>query len=74
MVDVDVYIINDVEYYLIGEEVIRDTFYLYLSNVNDDEDVMIRKRDKEDKEVLLPLDNEQEVKMAALVFANKVLK
>lgn len=73
MVDVDIYVINDEEYYLLAEEVIRDTNYLYLSKVDDEEDIMFRKRDKEDPEVLVTLDNEEEVKMVALVFANKVL-
>ena len=73
MVDVDIYVINDEEYYLIAEETIRDIDYLYLSRVDNEEEVMFRKRDKEDPEVLVTLDNEEEVKMVALVFANKVL-
>jgi hypothetical protein len=47
MVDVDIYVINDEEYYLMAEEVIKDTNYLYLSKVDDEDDFMIRKRDKE---------------------------
>ena len=73
MVDVDIYVINDEEYYLMAEEVIKDTNYLYLSKVDDEDDFMIRKRDKEDMEVLVSLDNDEEVKMAALVFASKML-
>lgn len=73
MVDVDIYVLNDEEYYLMAEEVIKDTNYLYLSKVDDEDDFMIRKRDKEDPEVLVTLDNEEEVKMAALVFASKML-
>lgn len=73
MVDVDIYVINDEEYYLLAEEIIRDTSYLYLSKVDDEDFFMIRKRDKEDPEVLMTLDNEEEVKMVSLVFANKLL-
>lgn len=73
MVDVDIYVINEEEYYLMAEEVIKDTNYLYLSKVDDEDDFMIRKRDKTDPEVLISLDNEEEVKMAALVFASKML-
>ena len=73
MVDVDIYVINDEEYYLLGEEIIKDTSYLYLSKVDDEDFVMLRKRDKDDPEVLVTLDNEDEVKMASLVFANKML-
>ena len=73
MVDVDIYVINDEEYYLMAEEVIKDTNYLYLSKVDDEDDFLIRKRDKTDPEVLISLDNDEEVKMAALVFASKML-
>ncbi|MBO5120579.1 MAG: DUF1292 domain-containing protein [Bacilli bacterium] len=73
MVDVDIYVINDEEYYLIDELEIKGTSYLYLSKVEDEEFFMFRKRDKDDPEVLVTLDNEEEVKMVALVFANKVL-
>ena len=73
MVDVDIYVINDEEYYLLGEEIIKDTSYLYLSKVDDEDFVMLRKRDKDDPEVLVTLDNEAEVKMASLVFTNKML-
>ncbi|MBQ3511557.1 MAG: hypothetical protein IJA30_04600 [Bacilli bacterium] len=73
MVDVDIYVINEEEYYLMAEEVIKDTNYLYLSKVDDEDDFMIRKRDKTDPEVLISLDNDEEVKMAALVFASKML-
>lgn len=73
MVDVDVYVINDDEYYLIGEEIINGSSYLYLSKVSDENDFIFRKRDTEDSDVLVSLENEEEVKMVALVFANKVL-
>lgn len=73
MVDVDIYIINDEEYYLIDELDINGTSYLYLSKVDDENDYMFRKRDKEDNEILVTLDDEKEIKMVALVFANKVL-
>ena len=73
MVDVDIYVINDEEFYLIDELDFKGTSYLYLSKVDDEEYFMFRKRDKDDPEVLITLDNEEEVKMVALVFANKVL-
>ena len=73
MVDVDIYVLNDEEYYLMAEEVINDVSYLYLSKVDDEDEFMFRKRDKEDPEVLVTLDSEEEVRMVALVFAKKVL-
>ena len=73
MVDVDIYVINNEEYYLIGELKINETTYLYLSKVNDENDYMFRKRDLDDPEVLVTLDDEKEVKLVALAFANKML-
>ena len=74
MVDVDIYVINDEEYYLLDELEINETSYLYLSKVDDEDYFMFRKRDNKDRNILVSLDNEDEVKMVALVFANKVLK
>ena len=73
MVDVDVYVINDEEYYLMAEYDINGNSYLYFSKVDDENDFMFRKRDKNDPEVLVTLDSEQEVKMISLVFANKMM-
>lgn len=73
MVDVDIYVIDDEEYYLLDELNIKENSYLYLSKVDDENFFMFRKRDKEDPEVLVTLDNEEEVKMVALVFANKII-
>lgn len=73
MVDVDIYVINDEEYYLMAEHDINGTSYLYLSKVDDEDYFMFRKRDKDDPEVLVTLDNEQEAKMVSLVFANKMM-
>ena len=73
MVDVDIYVIDDEEYYLLDELNIKGNSYLYLSKVDDENFFMFRKRDKEDPEVLVTLDNEEEVKMVALVFANKII-
>lgn len=74
MVNVDIYVINDEEYYLLDELEINGSTYLYLSKVDDEDYFMFRKRDQKDKEILLSLDSEDEVKMVALVFANKILK
>lgn len=73
MIDVLAYEIDDIQYLLIDELKINGTEYLYLSNIDDENDIIFRKRDKDDAEVLLPLKDLNEVKMVALVFANKVL-
>lgn len=73
MIDVDVYTINGDDYYLLAEEVIKGVSYLYLSKVDDENVFMFRKRDIDDAEILLTLDNEEEVKYVALYFTNKLL-
>ena len=73
MIDVDVYTINGEDYYLLAEEVIKGVSYLYLSKVDDENVFMFRKRDIDDAEILLTLDNEEEVKYVALYFTNKLL-
>lgn len=73
MVNVFIYTIDGVDYYLLDELVINGIHYLYLSNVNDEEDFIIRKRDSEDKEVLVTLDNEEEVKKVALILGSKII-
>lgn len=64
--DVDTIILdNGKEYGIIKEK----NNYLYLVNLNDSKDVFIRKVIIENgKECLLPLDNEEEVKKALLLF------
>lgn len=73
MIDIDVYTINGEDYYLLAEEVIKGVSYLYLSKVDDENVFMFRKRDIDDAEILLTLDNEEEVKYVALYFTNKLL-
>ena len=51
--------------YIDGEE------YLYLSNSEDETDVMFRKVDKTDRDFIIPLDNEEEVIKVAKAFNEK---
>lgn len=73
MINVKVYQIDGVEYYLLRELEIHGVNYLYLSNVNDENDFVIRKRDKNDSMLFLPLADENEVKLASLTFAQQML-
>lgn len=58
--------------YVIIEEVEHDNkTFLYLSNITDDEDTLIRKLDENDKNTVLPLQDEQEFEIACnLLFKN----
>lgn len=73
MVDVKIYEIDNVNYYLLYETVLNGVNYLYLSNVDDESDFIFRKRDKTDPLMLHPLDDDNEVKIVALTFAEKIL-
>ena len=46
--------------------------YLYLSNSDDPEDIMLRKFDKEDPDYIMPLKDEKEVLEVIQVFNNEM--
>ncbi len=64
MKDLEVVTIDGTDYVIIKEVKHEDISYLYLSNINDEEDTLIRKTDKEDKDLILPLENDQEFELA----------
>ena len=68
--EIDVYTINDKDYLLID----KIDNYLYLSNENDENDMLILKENSNDKETLLPLDNEDEYKKALALFTSKMME
>jgi hypothetical protein len=74
MVDIDVYEIDGKEYYLIAEQKANGETYLYLSNVDDENDILFRKIDKSNPDYLLSLKDENEVKLVSLIFANASLE
>ena len=74
MVDIDVYEIDGKEYYLIAEQKANSETYLYLSNVDDENDILFRKIDKSNPDYLLSLKDENEVKLVSLIFANASLE
>ncbi len=70
MKEVEVYSFDNKDYILIDK--IHE--YLYLSNENDSHDMVIRKVDPEDEEVLLPLDDDEEFEKALLLLTTKKLQ
>ena len=67
MEEVDIYSFDGNNYILV--EKIEN--YLYLSNENDDQDMLIRKEDPQDPELLLPLESTTEFQKALALFARK---
>lgn len=70
--EVEIVEINNKKYYVMKEISHGENNYLYLSNVIDDDDMMIRKTTAQDREQLVPLSNKQEFDIAcALMFSNQ---
>ena len=56
--------------YLILKEIIKDNkTYLYLSNINDEEDTLIRKMEDSN---ILPLENDKEFELACNLFIKEI--
>lgn len=70
--ELEVVVIENKEYYIIKEISHGDNIYLYLSNVENDDDMLIRKTTIENKDLIVPLQNKQEFDIAcALMFSNQ---
>jgi len=68
MKEVEVIKIGEKEYYIMKEVMDNDTSYVFLSGVEDPEDVMIRKSNPSDKDLYIPLENEEEYHLATLLL------
>lgn len=68
--EVDIYSIDNKNYILVD----KIESFLYLSNENDDDDMIILKEDPNNTDELLELDNETEFNKALLLFSSKNIK
>ncbi len=69
--ELEVVEISNKEYYIIKKIKHGDNVYFYLSNVVDDSDMLIRKANIQDEDLLLPLKDKNEFDMACtLIFSN----
>ena len=68
MVEFEALDIDGIEYLILDRSFIDGEEYLYLSNSEDETDVMFRKVDKTDRNFIIPLDNEEEVIKVAKAF------
>lgn len=63
--------IDNKEYYVMKEVVRGENIYFYLSNVNDFNDIMIRKATSKENDLVIPLESKEEFDIAcALLFTN----
>jgi hypothetical protein len=72
--ELEVVTIEDKEYTILKEKKHNDTTYFYLSNLNDEEDTLIRKSTKEDEDLLIPLSNDKEFDLAAGLLIKDYIK
>lgn len=70
MKDVEVVEIDNTTYMILKEVNHKDTSYLYLSNINDEDDMLIRKV-KDD--MIIPLENEEEFEIASNLLVKEGL-
>ena len=72
MTEYEVMTIDNKDYIIINEVEHKRTTYIYLVNPKNEADVMIRKSSKEDKDLYIPLDNDDEFNLANLLLFKKV--
>ena len=61
--------IDDKSYLILKEATKNDKTFLYLSNINDDEDTLIRKIEDDN---ILPLENDTEFELACNLFIKEI--
>lgn len=71
--ELDVVTIDGVNYLILEKIDYNDNSYVYLSNVTDMNDTLIKKIDKNDSKVVVPLDDENEFELACNLFLKYML-
>lgn len=62
--EVEYVLIDNKKYEVVMEKAYNDTTYMYLSNLDDENDNLIRKYTTVDQETIYPLDNDEEFELA----------
>ena len=62
--EVEYVLIDNKKFEVVMEKTSGDTTYMYLSNLDDDNDNLIRKYTTVDQETIYPLDNDEEFELA----------
>ena len=66
--ELEVITIDNKDYAILKEKEYNDTTYIFLSNVANQDDIMIRESSEEDKDLFVPLENEKEFNIACLLL------
>lgn len=70
--EVEIITLGDKDYYILNEVKRNGVTYIYLSNVEDKDDILIRKSSNDDDSLYVPLESEDEFELACLLlFRNK---
>lgn len=62
--EIEYVLIDNKKYEVVMEKTSGDTTYMYLSNLDDENDNLIRKYTTVDQETIYPLDNDEEFELA----------
>ena len=72
--EVEVITIDNKDYAVIEEVNHNDNTFLYLANVIDEEDTLIRKVDQNDEDTVLPLKDDKEFELACNLLFKELAK
>lgn len=74
MSEFEVIEVDNKEYLIVNEIAYKNTNYIYLVNPKNELDVMIRKQSKEDKDLYIPLESDDEFNLANLLLFKETNK
>ena len=66
--ELEIITLGNVDYYILNEVKHNGVTYIYLSNVLDKDDTLIRKSSNEDEELYIPLESQEEFELACLLL------
>ncbi len=72
MGEFEIITINDKEYAILNEVQDDENSYIYLANIADHDDIMIRKRSHDDTTLYIPLDDDEEFQLANLLLLRQI--
>lgn len=70
--ELDVVNIDNKNYLVINKVTSNDNTFLYLSNIEDEDDTLIRKIDKNDSSQAIPLENDKEFEIACNLLIKNI--
>lgn len=71
--EIEIIEIDEKEYCVINEVTYKEKTFLYLSNILDEEDTLIRKVSQEDKNTVVPLQDENEFEIACNLLCKNII-